>query len=77
MKPTHEKRSLDDVTPGQTYLVGMNGTELYHGTVTKFHGGCWATIRVEKPIDGPMAQHYRQGMEFDIKVANYTLMPVA
>jgi hypothetical protein len=76
MKPVHDKRSIEDVTPGHTYVVGMNGTNLYEGTVTKFHGGCWATIRVEKAIDGPMAPHYQPGMEFDIKVANYTLVPV-
>ena len=73
MKPIHDKVAVDEFTPGLVYRVGMNGTPLYDATVTKFHGGCWATVRVERTIDPQSAKHYHAGMEFDIKVANYEI----
>jgi len=73
MKPVHDKVSVDEFTPGQTYRVGLNGTALYTATVTKFHGGCWATVKVEEPLSDTTAAMYKPGMEFDIKVANYEI----
>ena len=73
MKPVHDKVPVEEFTPGQTYRVGMNGTPLYTATVTKFHGGCWATVQVQEPVNDDMAALYKPGMEFDIKVANYEI----
>lgn len=73
MKPVHDKVALDEFTPGTTYRVGMNGTPMYDATVTKFHGGCWATVRVERAVGSELASLYHPGMEFDIKVANYEI----
>lgn len=75
MKPEHEKVAVTECMPGSQYRVSMHGQDLYIATVQKFHGGCWATMRVDQAIDGPMASQYRPGMEFDIKVAQYTLYP--
>ena len=72
MKPVHDKVSVEEFTPGASYRVGMNGAPLYTATVTKFHGGCWATVKVEEPL-GEAASMYKPGMEFDIKVANYEI----
>jgi len=73
MKPVHDKVSVDEFTPGQTYRVGMNGAPLYTAEVTKFHGGCWATVKVMEPLGEATASMYKPGMEFDIKVANYEI----
>lgn len=71
MKPVHEKMPKDSFEPGQTYRVSMNGKELYDAEVVKFHGGCWATVRVQEPLLKEMALDYASGTEFDIKVAQY------
>ncbi len=71
MKPVHEKMPKDSFEPGQTYRVSMNGKELYDAEVVKFHGGCWATVRVQEPLLEEMALDYAPGTEFDIKVAQY------
>ena len=52
MKPQHDKVATEEFTPGSTYRVAMNGNDLYDAEVVKFHGGCWATVRVEKPAEG-------------------------
>ena len=73
MKPVHDKIAEENFVPGKTYRVGMNGKDLYDAEVLKFHGGCWATVRVARTIDPSVAKHYTTGMEFDIKVANYEI----
>jgi hypothetical protein len=73
MKVEHEKVPVTEFTPGETYVVGMNGNDLYEAEVVKFHGGCWATVRVRTALYEPMAKDYSPGMEFDIKVAQYDL----
>ena len=71
MKPVHDKVPVQEFTPGSVYRIAMNGEELYDAEVVKFHGGCWATVRVRNVIEGAHSQHYTADMEFDIKVANY------
>lgn len=71
MKPVHEKLPKDSFEPGRTYKVSMNGTDLYEAEVVKFHGGCWATVRVQRPLHDKFASDYTPGAEFDIKVAQY------
>ncbi|NQW30639.1 MAG: hypothetical protein HQ472_09010 [Ignavibacteria bacterium] len=72
-KPVHDKVPVEEFLPGEKYVVSMNEKELYEAEVVKFHGGCWATVRVTKPLYSAMAADYTVGNEFDIKVANYKL----
>ncbi len=71
MKPNHDKVPVTEFTPGRSYRIAMHGDPLYTAVVTKFHGGCWATVRVEQAATDEFARVYTPGMEFDIKVANY------
>ncbi|MBU3679268.1 MAG: hypothetical protein FGM32_06645 [Candidatus Kapabacteria bacterium] len=75
MKIEHDKVPVEEFTPGQRYTVAMQGRPLYTAEVVKFHGGCWATVRVEKPLDAAMGMHYQPGTTFDIKVAQYEITP--
>ncbi|HBB26070.1 MAG TPA: hypothetical protein DCZ59_07355 [Bacteroidetes bacterium] len=75
MKIEHDKVPVTEFTPGQHYTVAMNGRPLYTAEVVKFHGGCWATVRVETALDEQMQQHYKPGTTFDIKVAQYEITP--
>jgi len=77
MKPVHEKLPKDSFEPGKTYRVAMNGTDLYDAEVVKFHGGCWATVRVTQPLLESMAADYAPGTEFDVKVAQYDFTPTS
>jgi hypothetical protein len=72
MKTLHEKLPKDSFEPGRTYTVHKDGKQLYKAEVVKFHGGCWATVRVREPLLETMAQDYAPGTEFDIKVALYS-----
>jgi hypothetical protein len=51
--------------------VALRDQPLYEATVVKFHGGCWATVRVERALSDATASLYPTGSEFDIKVAEY------
>ena len=73
MKPIHDKVAKDEFVVGNTYNVSLRGKPLYSAEVVKFHGGCWATVRVNKPLSDEVAQMYTPGTEFDIKVAEYEL----
>lgn len=75
MKIEHDKVPVQEFTPGSRYKVAMHGRPLYVAEVEKFHGGCWATVRVEKALDAAMEAHYRPGTTFDIKVAQYEITP--
>ncbi len=70
-KPEHEKMPKDSFEPGREYEVSLGGRALYSAEVTKFSGGCWATIKVVKPLDETLAADYPAGATFDIKVAQY------
>ncbi|MBK6292217.1 MAG: hypothetical protein IPH85_06665 [Ignavibacteria bacterium] len=74
MKPVHDKVAKEAFVVGNTYNVSLRGKPLYAAEVVKFHGGCWATVRVTKPLSDETAQMYSPGAEFDIKVAEYDLL---
>ena len=76
MKVEHDKVPVDQFTPGNTYQVAMNGTPLFVAEVLKFHGGCWATVKVTQSLQQQESSDYTPGMEFDIKVAAYELSVV-
>lgn len=71
MKVEHDKVSLNEFTPGNTYQMALKGNPLYTAEVLKFHGGCWATIRVMEVLSPDVRSDYVEGMVFDIKVAEY------
>lgn len=75
MKPQHDKVPTTEFTPGERYNVSLRDQPLYEATVIKFHGGCWATVRVERPLSETTASIYAVGTEFDIKVAEYDVTP--
>ncbi len=75
MKIEHDKVPVQEFTPGNRYTVAMQGRPLYTAEVVKFHGGCWATVRVEKALDEALEKHYAPGTTFDIKVAQYEISP--
>jgi len=70
-KPIHEKMPKDSFEPGKEYAVSLDGRALYSAEVTKHSGGCWATVKVVKPLDETLAAEYPAGATFDIKVAGY------
>lgn len=71
MKVEHTKVPLSEFKPGETYRLSMNGIPLYNATVVKFHGGCWATVRVSECLYEPLQHEYTVGTEYEIKVAQY------
>ncbi len=75
MKIEHEKVPVQEFTPGNRYTVALQGRPLYTAEVVKFHGGCWATVRVDKALDQDLEKHYSPGTTFDIKVAQYEISP--
>ncbi|MFA6455609.1 MAG: hypothetical protein WCW40_02215 [Bacteroidota bacterium] len=48
----------------------MNNTPLYEATIEKAQG-CWATVKVVKPLPGKYEKQYSPGQEFDIKAQFY------
>lgn len=76
MKPVHTKIAIDEFSVGNTYAVSMRGKELYNAEVVKFHGGCWATVKVVEPANLEMASIYESGSTFDIKVAEYDVTEI-
>ncbi len=75
MPVEHTKVPVAEFTPGSLYQVAMNGQPLYVAEVVKFHGGCWAVVRVRECLYAEMADEYRPGTEFEIKVAMYEVVP--
>ena len=54
------------------YICSLNSTPLYEAKIKNFSGcGCWATVEVVNPIEGPHKKNYSVGQIFDIKVSYY------
>jgi hypothetical protein len=75
MKITHDKVSVENFQPGAIYDVSLRGVKLYEAEVVKFHGGCWATVKVVRTHEAATAKYYSEGDTFDIKVAEYDVTP--
>ncbi|MCX6140497.1 MAG: hypothetical protein NTX15_06695 [Candidatus Kapabacteria bacterium] len=73
MKPIHDKVAKEEFVIGNTYNVSLRGKQLYAAEVVKFHGGCWATVRIANALAADTANLYTPGAEFDIKVAEYEI----
>ncbi len=65
---THELKNAPEI--GKTYTCVLNDVPVYEATIEKAQG-CWATVKVVKPLPGKFEQHYKAGQEFDIKVQFY------
>ncbi len=73
MKPVHTKVAKEEFEVGATYNVSLRGRKLYAAEVVKFHGGCWATVRVKEALSEDTKSLYTEGAEFDVKVAEYEM----
>lgn len=68
MRHKHEKLPKA-ARPGEgaSYTLSHNGTPMFVGEITKYDGGCWATVRVTEGVNSA----YKAGDSFDIRVAMY------
>lgn len=39
----------------------------------EYEGGCWAKIKIENVLPSPNEKMYKEGQEFDLKLAYYSL----
>jgi hypothetical protein len=65
---THELKNSPEI--GKTYTCILNDMPLYEATIEKAQG-CWATVKVVRPLPGKHEKQYSPGQEFDIKVQFY------
>ena len=71
----HEKLPKDArPAQGSVYGLAHAGAALYEAEITKYSGGCWATVRVTNPLGN--ADTYSVGDSFDIRVAMYEFTPL-
>jgi hypothetical protein len=59
---------------GKKYRVEFNGEQIYDASVVEHDGGCWAKVKVESTLPSSVEKHYKEGMEFDIKLGYYNLL---
>jgi hypothetical protein len=73
MRHKHEKLPKN-ARPGEggTYTLLHNGIPMFSAQLTKYDGGCWATVRVVEALDAA----YKAGDSFDIRVAMYEYAPL-
>jgi hypothetical protein len=68
MRHKHEKLpKAARPSEGGTYTLLHNGTPMFAAQLTKYDGGCWATVRVTEGFDAA----YKADDSFDIRVAMY------
>lgn len=68
MRHKHEKLpKAARPSEGGLYTLLHNGTPMFAAHITKYDGGCWATVRVSQGVDAA----YKAGDSFDIRVAMY------
>jgi hypothetical protein len=67
---THKNAAAPD--SGAVYTFALNGVPLYEARIHAVNG-CWATVEVLRPLDGPHSGQYKPGQRFDIKVASYSI----
>lgn len=54
------------------YMLSHNGEAMFAAELTKYDGGCWATVRVTEAMNPA----YNAGDSFDIRVAMYEYEPL-
>lgn len=69
---------ITELTPvvGAKYAVSIRGEQLYEATVCRAEG-CWAILRVEKPMPGKYEAMYNVGDTFEVKIAMYRFEQIA
>ena len=65
---THDLKHVPET--GKTYTCVLNDVPLYNATIQSAQG-CWAKVKVVKPLPGKFEKHYSPGQEFEIKVQLY------
>ncbi len=72
MAMQHEKLPKDQAPrKGERYTVCHEGKALYEADIVKYGGGCWATVQVVGAVDEQVADMYRPGDTFEMRVAMY------
>lgn len=72
MAMLHERLPKDKAPEqGGVYTVVLNNAPIYDAEIVKYGGGCWATVKVVRPLEGANADLYTPGSEFDVRVAMY------
>ncbi|HMQ68879.1 MAG TPA: hypothetical protein PKA90_05125 [Ignavibacteria bacterium] len=71
MKHNHIPKNAPEA--GKTYRVEYKNQEIYDAKVVSYEGGCWAKVRIEKVLPNDNEIIYREGQEFDMKLAYYKL----
>jgi hypothetical protein len=73
MRHKHEKLPKNArPSEGGAYTLLHNGTPMFSARLTKYDGGCWATVRVIEAVDSA----YKADDSFDIRVAMYEYEPL-
>ena len=57
----------------KSYRIEYKGEELYDAKVLDYESGCWAKVQVVSVLPGKNASLYKEGQEFDLKLAYYKL----
>ncbi len=67
----HHPLAAEAVKEGEVYRCAFRGVPLYEARIERI-AGCWATVRVVQPLEGPHKRQYAAGQEFDIRLASYS-----
>ncbi len=57
----------------KSYRIEYKGEELYDAKVLDYESGCWAKVQVVNVLPGKNSLLYKEGQEFDLKLAYYKL----
>lgn len=71
MKHNHIPKNAPEA--GKTYRVEYKNQEIYDAKVVSYDGGCWAKVKIENVLPNESEIVYREGQEFDMKLAYYKL----
>ncbi len=72
--PLHRSAEFQPVV-GSVYRLKFQGEAVYDATVLRTEG-CWARLRIERPIEGKHRHLYNAGDEYTVKVAMYEFDPL-
>ncbi|MEZ4691579.1 MAG: hypothetical protein R3A12_16040 [Ignavibacteria bacterium] len=73
MKHNHIPKNAPEA--GKTYRVEYKNQEIYDAIVS-YDGGCWAKVKI-KITSNDSEIVYREGQEFDMKLAYYKLFELS
>ncbi|MBK6506140.1 MAG: hypothetical protein IPG02_10840 [Ignavibacteria bacterium] len=69
----HKHIIKDAPEKDKSYRIEYKGEELYDAKVLDYESGCWAKVKVVNVLPGKNASLYKEGQEFDLKLAYYKL----